>query len=119
MVTFGLHLGRAKRQCNTGIGFDLRGLGDPEVAEIFRAGMGWRFAALSILDSGMGVDMLTDTFHTAVTDTANEILGKYHPVKKSWVTTDILDLCAKQGKLKNKKEQRITSSKLSETINLD
>ena len=59
--------------------------------------------ALSILDSDMDMDMLTDTFNTAVTDTANEILGKYRQVKKPWVTTDILDLCAKRRKLKNKK----------------
>ena len=47
--------------------------------------------------------MLTDTFNTAVTDTANEILGKYRPVKKPWVT---LDLCAKRRKLKNKKNNK-------------
>ena len=49
---------------------------------------------------------MTDTFNTAVTDTANEILGKYRPVKKPWVTTDILDLCAKRRKLKNKKNNK-------------
>ena len=78
---------------------------DPEVAEIFQAKIGGKFAALSILDSDMDMDMLTDTFNTAVTDTANEILGKYRPVKKPWVTTDILDLCAKRRKLKNNKER--------------
>ena len=78
---------------------------DPEVAEIFQAKIGESFAALSILDSDMDMDMnmLTDTFNTAVADTANEILGKYRPVKKPWVTTDILDLCSKRRKLKNKK----------------
>ena len=50
--------------------------------------------------------MLTDTFDTAVTDTANEILGKYRPVKKPWITTGILDLCAKQRKLKNKRNNK-------------
>ena len=50
--------------------------------------------------------MLTDIFNTAVTDTANEIIGKYHPVKKPWVTNDILDLCAKRRKLKNKKNNK-------------
>ena len=50
--------------------------------------------------------MLTDTFNTAVTDTANEILGKYRPVKKPWVTTDILHQCAKRRKLKNKKNNK-------------
>ena len=46
----------------------------------------------------MDMDMLTDT--------ANEILGKYRPVKKLWVTTDMLDLCAKRRKLKNKKNNK-------------
>ena len=88
------------------IRFDLEKLKDREVAEIFQAMIGGKFAALSILDSDMDMDMLTDTFNTAVTDTANEILGKYRPVKKPWVTTDILDLCAKGRKLKNKKNNK-------------
>ena len=54
----------------------------------------------------MDMDTLTDTFNTAVTDTPNEILGKYRPVKKSWVTADTLDLCAKCRKLKNKKNNK-------------
>ena len=106
MMTFKLHLKRAKKQCNTRIRFDLEKLKDTQVAEIFQAKIGGKFAALSILDSDMDIDMLTDTFNTAVTDTANEILGKYRPVKKPWVTTDILDLWAKRRKLKNKKNKK-------------
>ena len=106
MMTFKLHLKGAKKQCDTRIRFDLEKLKDPEVAEIFQTKIGGKFAALSILDSGMVMDMLTDTFNTAVTDTANEILGKYRPVKKPWVTTDIFDLCAKRTKLKNKKNNK-------------
>ena len=97
---------RAKNPCNTRIRFDLEKLKDPEVAEIFQAKIGRTFEALSILVSDMDMDMLTDTFNTAVTDTANEILGKYRPVKKPWVTTDILDLCAKRRMLKNKKNNK-------------
>ena len=106
MVTFKLHLERAKKQCNTRIRFDLEKLKDPEVAEIFQVIIGGKFAALSILDSDMDMDMLTDTFNTAVTDTANEILGRYRPVKKPWVTTDILDPCAERRKLKNKNNNK-------------
>ena len=47
------------------------------------------------------MDMLTDTFNTAVTDAGSDILRKYRPVKEPWVTTDILDLCAKRRKLKS------------------
>ena len=79
---------------------------DPEAVEIFQTTIGGKFAALSILDSDMDMDMLTDTFNTAVTDTADEILCKCCPVKKLWVTTDILDLCAKRRKLKNKKNSK-------------
>ena len=50
--------------------------------------------------------MSTDTFNTAVTDTANEILGKCRPVKKPWVTTDICDLCVERRKLKNKRNNK-------------
>ena len=63
-------------------------------------------AALPILDSDVDMNMLMDTFNTAVTGTANEILGKYRPVKKAWVATDILDLCGKRRKLKNEKNNK-------------
>ena len=106
MMTFKLHLKRAKKQCNTRIRFDIEKLKDPEVAEIFQAKIGGKFVALSIRDSDMDMGMLTDTFNTAVTDTSNEIIGKYRPVKKPWVTTDIFDLCAKRRKLKNKKKYK-------------
>ena len=99
MMTFKLHLKRAKTQCSTRIRFDLGKLKDYEDAEIFQAMIGGTFAALSILGSDMVMDMLTDTFNAAVTDTANEILGKYHAVKKPWVTTEILYLWAKRRKL--------------------
>ena len=106
IMTFKLHMKRAKKQRNTRIRFHLEKLKDHAVAEIFQAKIGGKFAALSILDSDTDMDMLTDTFNTAVTDTANEILGKYRAVKKPWVTTDILDLCAKRRKLKNKKDNK-------------
>ena len=105
-MTFKLHLKRAKKQCNTRIRFDLKKLKDPEVAEIIQANIGGQLAALSILDSDMDMDMLTDTFNTTVTDTANEILGKYRPVKKPWITADILYLCAKRRKLKSNKNNK-------------
>ena len=106
MMTFKIHMKRANKQCNTMIRLDLEKLKDPEVAEIFQAKIGGKFAALSILDSDMDMDKLTDTFNTAVTDTANEILGKYRPVKKPWVTTDILDMCVKRRRIKNKKNNK-------------
>ena len=87
-------------------------LKDPHVAEVFQAMIGGKFAALSILDSDMDLDTLTDTFNAAVTDTASEILGKHHPVKKPWVTAEILDLCDKRRELKknnNKIDAELTT----------
>lgn len=49
------------------------------------------------------MDVLIDSFNTATTEAANEILGKHQPVKKPCVTSDILDLCGKRRKLKKKK----------------
>ena len=43
------------------------------------------------------------TMNTAVTETANEILGKHRSIKKPWVTSVILDLCDKRRELNNKK----------------
>ena len=67
--------------------------------------IGGKFAALTILDAdGTDMDTLINTFNTAVTNTASEILGKHRPVKKPWVTADLLDLCDKRRELKKKKK---------------
>ena len=44
-----------------------------------------------------------NSFNTAVTETANNILGKHRPVKKPWVTRNILKLCDKRRELKQMK----------------
>ena len=106
MMTFKLHLKRTKKQGHARIRFDVDKLKDPHVAEVFQAMIGGKFAALSILDSDMDLDTLTDTFNAAVTDTASEILGKHRPVKKPWVTAEILDLCDKRRELKKKKNKK-------------
>ena len=56
--------------------------------------IGRTFAPLTIMSSeDTDIDSMITTFNTAVTETATEILGKYHQKKTSWVTADILDLC--------------------------
>ena len=47
--------------------------------------------------------MIHNTFNTAVTETANEILGKHRQKKKTWITTEILDLCDKRRELRKKR----------------
>ena len=48
------------------------------------------------------LDSMITTFNTAVTETANEILGKHCQKKKPWVTAEILDLCDNQRELRKK-----------------
>ena len=103
MMTFKLHLKRVKKLGHASIKFDLEKLKDPEVAEAFHAMIGGKCAALIILDAdGTDMDTLINTFNTTVTNTASEILGKHRPVKKPWVTADLLDLCDKRRELKKK-----------------
>ncbi|KAK2178782.1 hypothetical protein NP493_530g00006 [Ridgeia piscesae] len=100
-----LHLKRVKKHVHARIKFDLEKLKDPEVAEAFHAMIGGKFAALTILDAdGTDMETLINTFNTAVTNTTSEILGKHRPVKKPWVTADLLDLCDKRRELKKKKK---------------
>ena len=103
MMTFKLYLKRVKKFGHARIKFDLEKLKDPEVAEPFHAMIGGKFAALTILDAdGTDMETLINTFNIAVTNTASEILGKHRPVKKPWVTADLLDLCDKRRELKKK-----------------
>ena len=108
MMTFKLHLKRVKKLGHTRIKFDLEKLKDPEVAEAFHAMIGGQFAALTILDAdGTYMKTLINTFNTAVTNTASEILGTHRPVKKPCVTADLLDLCDKRRELMKKKDAEV------------
>ena len=106
MTTVKLHLKRVKKLGHARVKFDLEKLKDPEVAEAFHVMIGGKFAALTILDADCtDTDTLINTFNTAVPNTASEILGKQRPVKKPWVTADLLDLCDKRRELKKKKNK--------------
>ena len=58
---------------------------------------------LALENQDTEIDVLINSFNTAVTETANKILGKHRPAKKSWVTDNILKLCNKRRELKQKK----------------
>ena len=108
MMSFRLHLKKMKKQDHTRIKFDLEKLKDPNVAEVFEAQIGGKFAPLLLLDAdGTGIDNLTDMFNTAVTETAMEVLGKKRIIKKPWVTPDLLELCDERRNLKKSKYDSI------------
>ena len=78
MMTFKLHLKKVSKQGHAGIRFDLEKLKDPEVVETFKAMIGGKFAPLTLLDADdVNMDDLINKFNVAVTETANETLGKY------------------------------------------
>ena len=67
-------------------------------------GDGRKFAPLLALENqDTEIDALINSFNTAVTDTANNIVRKHRPAKKPWVMDNILNLCDKGRELKQKK----------------
>ena len=48
-------------------------------------------------------ESMNNTFNTAVTETASNILGKHRQKKKPWITAEILDLCDKKSELRKKR----------------
>ena len=104
MMSFRLRLHRMKNQGHIRTRFSLQNLKDPNIAEIFRATIGGKFAPLlSLENQDTEIDALINSFNTSVTETANNILGKHRPAKKLWVTDNILKLCDKRRELKQKK----------------
>ena len=93
MMPFKLRLQRMKRKGNVRIKFSLEKFKDPDIAEKFRATIGGKLAPLLVLDNqDTEIDALINSFNTAVTETAYNILGKHRPTKKPWVTDDMLKL---------------------------
>ena len=104
MMTFRLRLQRVKNQGSIRIRFSLEKLKDPNIAEIFRPTIGGKFAPLLALENqDTEIDALINSFNTAVTETANNILGKHRPAMKPWVTDNIQKVCYKRRELKQKK----------------
>ena len=104
MMTFRLHLQRMKNKGNIRIRFSLEKSKDPKIAEFFRAARGGQIAPpLALENQDTKIDALINSFNTAVTETANNILGKHKPAKKPWVMDSILKVCDKQRELKQKK----------------
>ena len=104
MMTFRPSIQRMKNQGNIRIRSSLEKLKDPNNAEIFRNTIGGKFAPLFALENqDTEIDALINSFNTAVTGTANNILDKHRPAKKPWVMDNILKLCDKRRELKQKK----------------
>ena len=80
--------------------------------------IGGKFAPLTIMSNeDTDIDLMINTFNTAVTETASEIIDKYRQKEKPWITAEILDLCDKRRELTTKKIEREGSEKYKEENN--
>ena len=100
LLVMKVKLKKKQKPTNPRIKFDLEKLDDPEVAEIFQARIGGRFAALNLLDKDIN-DLIT-SFNEAVRETAEEVVGRQRKKHQPWVTNDILDLCDERKQEKEK-----------------
>ena len=77
MMTYRVRLKKGRKPNHPRLKFDLEKLRDPDVACIFQAMIGGKFAPLiGLSDEDMDSDTMITTYNTAVTDAASEILGK-------------------------------------------
>ena len=117
MVTFRVHLKKARKPNQPRLMFDLEKLSDPDMACTFQATIGGKFTSLiGLSDEDMDIDTMITTYNTEVTDAASEILWKECRRKKPWVTKDVLDLCyerrvLKKNRYKAEKSKRIQGNK--------
>ena len=89
MMTFRLRLQSMKNQGSIRIRFSLEKLKDPNIAEIFWATIGGKFAPLALENQDTEIDALINSFNTAMTEKANNILDKHRPAKKPWITDNM------------------------------
>ena len=77
-MTFRRRLKKISKPKHTRLKLDLEKLKDPNVLETFQAMIGGKFAPLTIMSNeDTDINSMITIFNTAVTETANEILGKH------------------------------------------
>ena len=114
MMTFRTRLSKINKPKPTRLKFNLEKLKDPQVMEQFQAVIGGKFAPLLALDTENDLDATIDQMNSAIIDTANDLLGKYHQPKKPWITAEVLQLCDTRRQLKNAKRSPEGANKYRE-----
>lgn len=114
LMTLKLKLKTHKKYGNTRIRISLDKLKDPQVAGIFEANIGGKFAALNLLQD---IDLLTDNMEKIIIETATEILGKDRKKSKPWITDDILDQCDLRRALKKTKKDDPEAARQHTSVN--
>ena len=101
MMTFKIHLKQIKKQAPSRIKFNLEKLNDPEVAEMFKAQVGGKFAPLlALTEDPSNIENIVETFNNTIIEAASETLGKARNKKQPWMTDEILAICDERRRLK-------------------
>ena len=111
LVTMTVKL-KLKKSLGPRLKFNLEKLKDPEVADLFEATIGGKFAAFNLLEEN--IDTLTKSIHGALVDTASKVLGKSRKRKKRWMTDDVLDQCDRRSLKKIRQNGPVAMQKNSE-----
>ena len=56
-------------------------------------------------NNDIDVDTVISTFNAVITEASDEVLGLYHPMKKPWITAEILVQCDERMKMKKLKSE--------------
>ncbi|GFR71232.1 endonuclease-reverse transcriptase [Elysia marginata] len=101
LATFKLMLNSKRKAKNPRLHFYLKKLKDPNISETFRAQIGGKFAALTLIDND--VDTMANSLKEVLASTAEEVLGRKRRTIQPWVMNEVLDLCDKRGELRKRK----------------
>ena len=103
LLNFHLRLKMNQRPKQTRVKFDLGKLNDTTTARAYQETLAGKLATIQNRVDDMDIDTMTNDLNTAITDTAEEILGKERRIKQPWMTRELLEKCDRRRELKNKK----------------
>jgi exonuclease III len=116
MMTMKTRLSRRSKPKNPRIRFNLEKLNDKSIAEEFQAKIGGKFAPLLLVED---IDELTEGFNQALTEVAQEVLGKQRKKKQPWISNETLDLCDKRREKKSKRKNGPAEKEEYKNINAE
>ena len=93
LLNFHLRLKMNQRPKHTRVKFDLGKLNNTTTARAYQETLAGKLATIQNRVDDMDIDTMTNDLNTAITDTAQEILGKERRIKQPWMTRELLEKC--------------------------
>ncbi|GFR63669.1 RNA-directed DNA polymerase from mobile element jockey-like [Elysia marginata] len=91
LATFKVKLNSKRKAKSPRLHFDLEKLKNPSISKTFRAQIGGKFAALTLIDNY--VNTMANSLKEVLVSTAEEVLGRKRRTIQTWITNEVLDLC--------------------------